>query len=158
MNIYVRPLEIKDALISFEWRNNDQVWEYTGGRPDRVITKEIETNWIKEAIKRPTEKRYAICLKENDQYIGNAQLTHINDTNAQFHIFIGEVDFWGKGVGSQATKKIIELAFGQLKLSNIYLYVRKEHKVAIELYRKCGFQVIPSDNDMIKMEISKKLH
>ncbi|WP_338358902.1 GNAT family protein [Yeosuana marina] len=151
IDIYIRPLEENDAYVSVYWRNNPDIWKYTGSRPDNVVTIEMELNWIKNAIKRTNEKRFAICIKENDQYIGNVQLTNINKTEGEFHIFIGESDFWNQGIGTKATKLVLQYGFNKLKLSSIYLYVKENNQSAIKAYQNNGFNRVQLKDHFIKM-------
>ncbi len=139
MDIYIRPLKKEDALTSFRWRNNPDIWKFTGSKPDKIITPEIELNWIQKVLKEKDSKRFAICLKENNKYIGNVQLTNIRNRTAEFHIFIGEQEFWGKGIGTETTKLLLKYAFEELNLKQIYLYVNPKNIAAIKSYEKCGF-------------------
>ena len=87
MKILIRPLKIEDAEISFKWRNDPEIWKYTGSRPTTEITKEIEFNWLKKSLKDQTKARFAILA--DDVYVGNVQLTDIIlNESAEFHIFI----------------------------------------------------------------------
>ena len=155
IDIYIRPLEEKDAYVSVLWRNNPEIWKFTGSKPDIEITIEIELSWIKNAIKRSHEKRFAICLTSNNRYIGNVQLTDITEIDAQFHIFIGEPEFWNKGICTKATKLIIEYGFQSLALSSIYLYVNENNKPAIKSYLNNGFEVLNLDDFKFKMVLIK---
>ena len=154
VDIYIRALHKNDAYISFKWRNDSTIWEYTVSKPDIKITKEIELEWINKVLKRTDEKRFAICIKGNDKYIGNVQLTNIANNKAEFHIFIGNTDYWGKGVGGRATKMIIDYSFKQLQLTSIFLYVRKENIRAIETYKKVGFKIVKMENEQFFMKIN----
>lgn len=156
--VYIRPLVLSDAQISFRWRNNPEVWEFTGSRPNKYITPEIETEWLKNTFQRDNERRFAICLKRNDQYIGNVQLTDIFNNKAQFHIFIGEPDFWGKGIATQATNLIIHYGFSELGLDEIYLEVNAANLSAIAVYKKIGF-VTKNEKitNFLKMELTRKM-
>lgn len=153
MEIYLRRLEEKDALISYKWRNNPNVWKLTGNRPDREITPEIELGWIREVLKRKNEYRCAICIARTDEYIGNVQLTNIKNNSAEFHIFIGEEKYWGKGIGSKATAEMIKIGFNNLLLKEIYLFVNKKNIPAIKAYLNCGFIIEECKDDQIKMVI-----
>ena len=117
--IYLRPLQEKDAERSYLWRNDSDVWKFTGSKPDIYVTPEIEKEWIQKILQRPDEKRFAICLKENDQYIGNVQLTGINDYDGEFHVFIGEKSYWGKGIGTCATNLLVEHAFSRWRAADV---------------------------------------
>jgi RimJ/RimL family protein N-acetyltransferase len=104
-------------------------------------------------LKRKNEKRFAICAGiNNSEYIGNAQLTDINSSSAQYHIFIGNKKYWGKGIATIVTEKIINYAFGKLNLHFIYLTVDKRNTPAIKVYLNCGFSKIGADKSgRIKM-------
>lgn len=147
--IYLRPLKREDALISYKWRNDPNVWRYTGSHPDRVITPEIELAWIDKVLVDVTSQRYAICLCENDKYVGNVQLTNINGDSAVFHIFIGERSMWNKGIGSQATKKMIEIAKNKLNLKILKLWVNPDNIAAVKAYQKNGFSAIDTNGNMV---------
>ena len=145
INIYLRPLKEEDALTSYKWRNDTEVWQLTGSRPDMVVTSEIEKNWIRKVLRDPTSRRFAICIAESDEYIGNVQLTSITEEEAEFHIFIGEKKYWGKGIGYQATEKIIGFARKNMSLKSIYLYVKALNKAAIMIYEKVGFSFVDKE-------------
>ena len=153
LDIYIRPLRVEDALVSCAWRNNPEVWKYTGSRPDCHITPEIETEWIIRVIADPTSARFAICIRGTDAYIGNVQLTEIDTKSASavFHIFIGEPEFWGRGVATQATRLLLAHARERLGIKRIRLSVNPKHEAAIAVYRKCGFT--SSASDPTQMEI-----
>ncbi len=152
--IYIRPLRREDALTSFKWRNDPEIWQYTGKRPTKLITPEIELEWIDKVLIDTTACRFAICLLKNDQYIGNVQLTNIDDTSARFHIFIGDKKFWGMGIATQATKLLIEHARTTLNLSYLKLWVNPQNYAAIKVYLKCGFIFLDESN----MQLNLKEH
>lgn len=86
-------------------------------------------------------------MGENSDYIGNVQLTGITNEEATFHIFIGEKKYWGKGIGTIATRLIIEYAAKYLNLKRIVLSVKKEHIAAIKAYEKVGFKIAGSTDN-----------
>lgn len=138
-SVYLRPLKIEDAQISYQWRNNPKIWRFTGYRPDRYITPELEAEWMANVLKRENEKRFAICLTSDDRYIGNIFLTDITATEAQLHIFIGDIKYWGGGRAYDATKQIIEYAFNDLRLQHIYLFTNKDNKAALAAAMRLGW-------------------
>ncbi len=152
--VNIRPLNIADAKKSWLWRNDPNVWAFTGSKPNKFITEEMEMEWIKGVLARKNERRFAICIGDSvNEYVGNVQLTDITKRQAEFHIFIGEKEYWGKGIATLATNQILEVAFKELFLSSIYLYVKKENIAAIKVYQKCGFKICSVDEISYKMEI-----
>ncbi len=153
IKIYIRPLRFEDAEVSWKWRNNPNIWKYTGRRPDRYISADMEKAWISKVLADASSRRFAICVSETDQYIGNVQLTDIDEDKkmAQFHIFVGEEKYWGCGVGSQATKLLVDYAFQQLHLSILQLKCNTENEAAVRLYRKAGFVEVCREQSEITM-------
>lgn len=150
MIVELRTLKKEDALISYKWRNDAEIWKYTSSKPDRYITPEMETEWITKALMNKDEKRYAILA--DGKYVGNIQLVKIKNHQADFHIFIGEKDYWGKGVAQKALKLVLDEA-KKNNIRQINLECYKENVAAYHLYKKFGFEEA-TDNEkspMIKM-------
>ena len=138
-NVLIRPLVQSDALLSWKWRNDSEVWQFTGTRPDQYITYQIEKEWIEKVLSDNTSRRFAILA--DDQYVGNIQLTNIEeDKTAEYHIFIGNKSYWGKGIASLATNQIIRYAKTILNLEELYLRVNPDNVAAIKVYEKCNFK------------------
>lgn len=153
LEIYIRPLRLADADVSWRWRNDPEVWRYTGTRPDRYITREIEQEWLAKVLSDDSCKRFAVCVADNDQYIGNVQLTGISQETktAEFHIFIGDRAFWNRGVGKAATALLLDYAKNILKLKQVTLSVNPNNTTAIRIYANQGFQPVDDVINMVKI-------
>lgn len=151
MKVKLRPLVESDAMISYKWRNNPLVWQYTANQPDIVITPEIETAWIKKVLLRTDERRFAILA--NGVYVGNAYLTSISEADAELHIFIGDTDFWGRGIGTQALNLLIDFARRELSLKYLHLRVHLHNTSAYRMYQKAGFYQQEIKDDFIFMNL-----
>ena len=155
--VYLRPLEIEDAKISYQWRNDPEIWVYTEFRPAQPgITMEKETEWLRLKLEKLNDKRFAICLKETDQYIGNVQLIDLKDGEGEFHLFIGERQFWGKGIGKAATQLILETAFSELNLESVFLFAHEDNAAGLSIYKKMGFVPVSKHHHQLKMQLTKK--
>ena len=151
MDVFLRRLEKNDAYVSYKWRNDPEVFKYTGTVYDHEITLETELHWIERVIKNDDEYRCAIIA--DNCYVGNIYLTNIDDEKAEYHIFIGDKSYWGKGVAKKASIEIIRYGFENLNLKKIVLEVHQQNKNAIHLYEKLGFTRIGEHSNFIKMEI-----
>jgi RimJ/RimL family protein N-acetyltransferase len=138
------------------WRNDPQIWTYTGFKATGYITPEIETEWLRNSLNKPDQIRFAICVRELDAYIGNVQLCNIQDKSAEFHVFIGNKVYWGKSIGYQAIKLILKYAFFERDLESVYLRVNPANIRALSLYEKAGFEITGKDDRLIRMTISRK--
>jgi RimJ/RimL family protein N-acetyltransferase len=109
----------------------------------------MEREWIRKVLARADEERFAICLGDARDYVGNVQLTRITDSDAEFHIFIGETSAHGQGAGTKATRLVLDYARDTLGLQQVYLSVHPDNAGAIRAYEKCGFERSASDGDRL---------
>jgi diamine N-acetyltransferase len=155
--VYIRPLQVEDALVSYKWRNDPKIWRFTGSRPDRYITPEMETSWITSVLKRENEKRFAICLCENDQYIGNVFFTDIKNNECQGHIFIGEVKYWGKDRAYEGGWLALAYMFTQLKLELVYMEMHKNNPGMGGIKRMGWLPAGELDNGFVKHVFTRQI-
>ena len=153
MRVYLRDLKENDAAISFVWRNDPEVWVLTGRAWNNLVTEEVEREWIRQSLLSESVKRMAICVGDDARYIGNVQLTNISQGKAVFHIFIGEKQFWGKGIGKVATQLMIKYAKDVLRLEELSLVVLMNNKAAIRIYNSVGFVEVSSSGDKTVMKM-----
>ncbi len=140
--VYLRPLRREDLDGKYlAWLNDPEVNRYleTGIFPQ---SKEQLERFYEAMIKAADQVMLAIVDKETEQHIGNVKLGPISwvHRKASLGILIGEKDFWGKGVGQEVTRLIVEYGFNRLNLHRINLGVYAEHQAAIHVYEKIGFK------------------
>lgn len=156
-SIYLRPLNVEDAKTSYQWRKDPEIWVYTEFRPGADITLEKETEWLRAKLNKENDSRFAICLHGTDQYIGNVQLIDLEDGMGELHMFIGEKQFWGKGIGTSASKLILEFGFSQRNLESVFLFAHEGNIPALSIYEKLGFVTVSRHNNQLKMILTKQM-
>jgi RimJ/RimL family protein N-acetyltransferase len=85
----------------------------------------------------------AVHERSTDRLIGTCAFSQLDGDNgsALYHITIGESDAWGHGFGTEATRLMVDHAFGRLGLHRIALFVFEFNERAIRAYRRCGFVI-----------------
>ena len=157
MKVIIRPLREEDAYTSVKWRNDPEVFKYTGNIYNHVITIESELEWIRKVIaNNKAGLEYRCAIEADGVYVGNIYITNLLSRIGHYHIFIGNKDYWGKGIAKQASLLIIEDGFKKLGLQEIILSVRPENQRAQVLYRKLGFEEFGRDDKYIKMKYKHK--
>ncbi len=154
MEVKIRPLREEDAYVSYKWRNDPLVFKYTCNRYTSEITLESELEWIRRVTKNPADYRCAIGA--DGVYVGNIYLTDITNKEADYHIFIGDRNYWGKGVAKKASQLLIKYGFETLNLDRINLQMRTENHTAYHLYLTLGFIEIERSEEFITMSLPKK--
>lgn len=140
--IYLRALEIDDYKISIEWRKDDQIWEMLGG-PKYFVSEAYEKKWVENAIFNSKDVKLAICLLENDKYIGNVYMTNIDEINrsCHSHVLIGDKKYWGKGYAREALTKAIEYMFNERNIHRIQANVLESNEQSLKMHKKCGYKI-----------------
>jgi RimJ/RimL family protein N-acetyltransferase len=89
----------------------------------------------------PDSLAMAIHVRETNRLIGTCAFSQLDGDNgsALYHITIGEADAWGHGFGTEATRLMVDHAFGTLGLHRISLSVFEFNERAIRSYAACGF-------------------
>lgn len=143
---YLRELTPVDASISCHWRNDPDVWRFTQHRPDRVITEQIEREWILRVLGEKSSIRMAICLKETNQYIGNVQVTNITPHTGHFHIFIGDKALWGSGYAYEGAMLMLEHISRKTAIPLLECWIHKENDRSLRLHKRLGFSIASQDS------------
>lgn len=140
--VLIRELEEKDAAGMLEWMQDPEIREnFRFG--DKDIDKEDVLRFIRDAAWTPEIEgksiHYAI-VDESDEYLGTISLKNVDLAagKAEYAISLRR-KAQGQGIGTEATKKILEQAFDQLHLERVYLNVLADNEKAIRLYENCGF-------------------
>lgn len=154
MEVTIRPLKEEDAYTSVKWRNDPEVFKYTGNTYSHQILLETELNWIRKVIENRNDYRCAIEV--DGVYVGNIYLNNFSSGEGEYNIFIGDKDYWGKGVARKASELIIEDGFSRLNLRKIILDVKNVNKRALRLYTSLGFVETGREGDWIRMELDRR--
>ena len=115
----------------------------------KPLTREQMEGWHK----RVCEREYDWIIEYKGRCIGGLKLTLDESCDsANYAVGIFDEAMLGKGIGTEATKLILDYAFNKLRLREIRLRVLEYNKRAISCYKKAGFKVseILYDNDKIE--------
>ncbi|WET82054.1 GNAT family protein [Amycolatopsis sp. QT-25] len=84
---------------------------------------------------------YAIVRQDDRAHVGDLALTDVDKDNrsAAFRIALNGPEFYGKGYGTEATKLVLEYAFGVVGLHRVSLEVFDYNPRARRAYEKAGF-------------------
>jgi len=139
--VYLRSLEVGDIDEGWlDWVNNpDTSSELTSIGENKKLTKKDLESYL-ENSQMPKAKMFAICLKADDTYIGNARISSIdyNHSKCSYGRFIGNVGYRGKGLGSEVLKLIQHHCFLRLNLNRVSTVVFTDNIPSIKSNEKAG--------------------
>jgi aminoglycoside 6'-N-acetyltransferase len=153
-NIAIRLMEdkIEDYTLMSKWLTDPNVLQYYEGRDnpfniDRIIAK------YKPRILDNSNIASSI-LQYNSIEIGYIQYYHLTseeylefgydkqEITFGIDLFIGEMEYWNKGIGFKALKLVIKMLEKEKKASRIAIAPQTWNARAIKCYEKCGFKKI----------------
>ncbi|MBT7553297.1 GNAT family N-acetyltransferase [bacterium] len=138
-NIYFREISIDDIDGGWlEWINDKTSKKFLSTRKKQ--TKENLIQYLEESIP-PLVYMFAVCLVENDKYIGNARLSSVDRINNKctYGRLIGDKNLRGQGIGTEILKLLAYYAFYNLNLNRIETGVVKKNIASIRSNEKAGF-------------------
>lgn len=137
MTINIRKFSIEDIPNKVEWINNPKNNKYLHYNLPLEVQKTI--NWFKNNEKRTD--RFDAIIEVDGIPVGLIGLLGIdrNNSKAEYYISMGNTSFKGKGVATEASRLILDYAFRDLRLNNIYLFTEVDNVIAQRLFEKVGF-------------------
>jgi len=141
--VYLRPLENSDLNSRYlGWLNDPEINKYLESGTFPYTKKELDAFY--EALQGSrNEVILAIADAKSNEHIGNVKLGPISwiHRKATLGILVGERNCWGKGIGTEAVRLMVEYGFCRLNLRRIELGVHADHVAAIRAYEKVGFKI-----------------
>ncbi|MFN4285592.1 MAG: GNAT family N-acetyltransferase [Lacibacter sp.] len=117
-----------------------------------VITKEQQEIWFESLPQRLDYRIWGVLY--NDQPVGVAGIKNIMNNTGEYWGYIGDKNYWGKGIGSVIIQCVIAEAHS-LQLKQLTLKVLRTNQRAIQLYQKNGF--VQTQADQIHLFMQKTL-
>ncbi len=140
--VYLRPIEAKDAEVVARASRQETETFWGIGRPLRSMIG--FTIWNDNLQKEDPQEwvRFAVCLRENDEFIGSMGLDDLEyvDRNAETESEIHRQEYRGNGYGSEAKHLLLEYAFEHLKLHSLQSYVIFPNTRSAAALRKQGYR------------------
>ena len=112
-----------------------------------IATPQSQERWVEENIERgarrePQAVEFTVYDRADSAAVGTAgllQIAHANGT-AEFAIVIGERR--GEGLGTEATRLVLDFAFNVLQLRNVLLETLEWNVAGLAAYERAGFRRI----------------
>ena len=137
--LYLREFELSDARSLFDLNSDKEVIKYTGD--DHFYSESEALDFIKnyEHYKIHGFGRWAVLLKENNEFIGwsGLKLNEENDIDIGFRFF---KKYWGRGFAFESAKAVLEYGFSDLKIDCIVGRVVPENIASVRVLEKLGMK------------------
>lgn len=162
-DVFLRPIEYSDLEYLFKWRNDKEIFMQLGGGYFPTSKTEME-KWMDNFCKKDLNNPKFIIEFEKKP-VGFISINNINYINrsGDLGIYIGELDFQGKGIATKALTSLELFAKKQLNLRKIKLLMNGNNIGALKLYEKLSYDFVGKymnerfvDGDWIDVIIMEK--
>lgn len=148
--IFLRALEPEDLAFIYHIENDETIWEVSNTQTP--YSKFLITQYLENAhqdIYEAKQLRLAICKNKNLEAIGLIDLFDFDPKNKRAGVGIiiqNEVDR-NNGFGNEALGLMINYAFHQLQLHQLYANIGTENLPSLSLFTTFGFEKIGVKKD-----------
>ncbi len=142
----VRLKDFREGLSEEEWRRfygafkDPEIARLNGHRPLRLPLW-LFRRLIEAELARGDRVAFGI-LDEAGDWIGAVELYEIHEGRATLGILISDKTRWGKGYGSEAVRRALDYAFGELGLDRVELRTFRWNARARRAFEKAGFRLV----------------
>lgn len=140
-DIYLRELKPEDVSQAYvDWMNDPDIMRFTEARFKQWSFDEL-TDFVKKCYNSQSDYMFGIFDKVTHNHIGNIKLGPVNPHHkfASIGLIIGNKDYWGKGIATDAIQLVTAFAFDELKLNKVTAGAYANNTASIKAFEKCGF-------------------
>ena len=145
---FEKGLQLENAQLICQWSNS--------------LGKSFQEQWMGTMIPFPLtiqvlqdlEGIFSIFVEE--EFVGIIQKIRLEDRNLHIGRFFINPQKQGQGLGSQALRKFVSLAFENEDIDTISLNVYEANQTAYNLYQKEGFEIVQMVEVPVRKYIMRK--
>jgi len=150
-DIRIRTLNDNDYPFLLKWLTDERVLEFYEGRDKKytleAIKKHFSEEWEDEVFRVIIEYQgkpigYGQIYKMYDELYDDYHYPRSNEVVYGMDQFIGEPNFWGKGIGTKYTKMVFDFLKRERSVDAVILDPHQDNVRAIRMYQKAGFRII----------------
>ncbi len=148
--IYLRALEPEDLEFIYSVENDENIWEVSN--TITPYSKFLIRQYLENAhqdIYEAKQLRLAICKKATDETVGLIDLFDFDPKNrrAGVGILIQSEPDRNKGFGKEALGLVIDYAFQQLQLHQLFANIGTDNQASLTLFTTFGFEKVGVKKD-----------
>ena len=145
---FEKGLRLENAQLVCQWSNS--------------LGKAFQEQWMGTMISFPLTIQVLQDLEgifsifDGQEFVGLIQKIRLEDRNLHIGRFFINPQKQGQGLGSQALRKFVSLAFENEDIDSISLNVFETNQAAKHLYQKEGFEIVQMVEAPVRKYIMKK--
>jgi RimJ/RimL family protein N-acetyltransferase len=147
MAITLRPFTHDDIPRLLGWINaggEESFAQWAGTAFQYPLTEaQLDEHLAEAEGPRPPRRVFAAVDDSTGEVVGHAELSRIDYENRSAmvsRLLVGDRALRGQGIGGEIVARLLEYAFGELRLHRLTIYVLEFVVAAIRMYERLGFR------------------
>jgi RimJ/RimL family protein N-acetyltransferase len=146
VNINLCPPNIKHVNLYTKWNNSPKVrknpYSYRTRYEFPQNVEEVKKMFDPKEERFRSEIYFEIWHKADEKPIGYTGLIRIrwHDRSALLIYLIGEIEYWGKGLATEAAKLVVDYGFNELNLNKINASTYAPNQSSVKIIENNGFK------------------
>jgi len=150
-NLIIKKMELNEQyLISYFWQNNKYANEMFFIK-NNTFNYDNQVKWYTNIENDGCSIYLSIFEKVNNNFIGYCGIKNITNNDCELFIVILDNNYYKKGFGKESFQGLINYTKEELPNKKIYLNVKNDNKIAIQMYKKLKFSIESEKDDLVKM-------
>lgn len=118
-SIRLRPLTVDDWPAVHEWAVLPEVFRFQGWGPNTAEQTQAYVRLVADAWQERPQQRFGHAVLLADRVIGTADLYLRGEGAGEIGYGLHPA-FWGRGLGTETARQLLDLGFGKHRLHRIY--------------------------------------
>lgn len=137
----LRPYEAGDVSLWQKWDIDSEVQTFMPEPKNEPMNTEAGIEYLKECQNESDGYYWSMVWKEGNVLVGTISICEVNTHHGigELGIVIGEKEYWGKGVATEAIKILLEF-LPELKLRRIVAELEEGNNGLVKALEKNGFK------------------
>ena len=140
--VTLRPVGPDDVDDILSWVNDPEVVGNLAAFSGKPLTRADELAWIERVQASETERVFSVLAAEDGRYLGQVGINQIfwRSRVGRLSVVIARRGEMGRGFGSAAIARVLDVAFHDLRLHKMWLMVFEHNTRSLRTYTRLGFQ------------------
>lgn len=139
--ICLRPLEESDITERYlSWFRDETVTRFL---ESRNISRDDALQFMRWGKQTGNRRLFAICVEATGLHIGNIKVGDIDQkaSTSDLVTFIGDRDYWGRGIATTAIRLATAYAFKELGVRKLHAGMYAQNLGSLKCYTRAGWLV-----------------
>jgi RimJ/RimL family protein N-acetyltransferase len=139
--VTLRPVQESDVDDILTWVNDKSVVGNLASFAGKPLTREDELAWVRKVRTSTDEKVFTVLDAKDGRYLGQVGIHQIfwRSKVGRGAAIISSKSDHGRGLGSAAIARLLDIAFGELGLHKMWLMVFRENERSLKTWKRMGF-------------------